>query len=36
MVRVRDGEPVTIEIRGRVQDSGPEFSARFTRTFLPD
>lgn len=36
MVGVRDGEPVTIEIRGRVADSGPEFAARFTRTFLAD
>jgi hypothetical protein len=36
MVGVRDREPVTIEIRARAEDAGPEITARFTRTFQLD
>jgi hypothetical protein len=35
-VAIRDREPVTIEIRARAQDGGPEIAARFTRTFHLD
>lgn len=36
MVAIRDREPVTIEITGRVTDAGSDIAARFTRTFLLD
>lgn len=36
MVGVRDGEPVTIELRARAPAAAPEIVARFTRTFHLD